>query len=74
MNFEDLDAFDQYYLEVAKKELAKAVASQTSGRRALGQQQLRECLLYITKLPKEFTDEDFKQEYDRTYSLLYRGY
>jgi hypothetical protein len=74
MTFDDLDAFDQYYLEVAKKELAKAVASQTNGRRALGQQQLRECLLFYTKLPREFTDEAFKQEYDRTYSLLYRGY
>ena len=29
MTFEDLDTFDQYYLEVAKKELAKAVTSQT---------------------------------------------
>ncbi len=74
MTFEDLDTFDQYYLEVAKKELAKAVASQTQGRRALGQDQLRESLMFITKLPKEFTDDDYKLEYDRTYSLLYRGY
>ncbi len=74
MTFEDLDAFDQYYLEVAKAELAKAVTSQTNGRRALGQDQLRESLMFYTKLPREFTDADFKLEYDRTYSLLYRGY
>ena len=74
MKFEDLDTFDQYYLEVAKKELAKAVRSQTTGRRALGQDQLREALMYFTKLPREFTDDEFSVEYDRTYSLLYRGY
>ena len=74
MTFEDLDSFDQYFLEVAKKELAKAVSSQTQGRRALGQDQLRESLAYFTKLPREFTDTDYKLEYDRTYSLLYRGY
>ena len=74
MKFEDLDVFDQYYLETAKKELGKAVTSQTNGRRALGQEQLREALMYYTKLPREFTDDEFKVEYDRTYSLLYRGY
>ncbi len=74
MTFEDLDAFDQYYLEVAKAELQKAVVSQTNGRRALGQDQLRESLMFITKLPKEFTDADYTLEYNRTYSLLYRGY
>ena len=74
MTHDDLDTFDQYYLEVAKKELAKAVTSQTQGRRALGQDQLRESLMYFTKLPREFTDDEYKLEYDRTYSLLYRGY
>ena len=74
MTFDDLDSFDQYFLEVAKQELAKAVTSQTNGRRALGQEQLRESLMYYTKLPREFTDADYKLEYDRTYSLLYRGY
>ena len=74
MTFEDLDEFDKYFLEVAKKELEKAVKSQTMGRRALGQDQLRESLTFYTKLPREFTDEDYKLEYDRTYSLLYRGY
>ena len=74
MTFDDLDPFDQYYLEVAKKELAKAVTSQTNNRRALGQDQLRESLMFYTKLPREFTDAEFKAEYDRTYSLLYRGY
>ena len=74
MKFEDLDTFDQYYLEVAKKELAKAVTSQTQNRRALGQDQLRESLMFYTKLPREFTDEAYTAEYDRTYSLLYRGY
>ncbi len=74
MTYEDLDTFDQYYLEVAKKELAKAVVSQTNNRRALGQDQLRESLMFYTKLPREFTDAEFKAEYDRTYSLLYRGY
>ncbi len=74
MTIDDLDTFDQYYLEVAKKELAKAVTSQTQGRRALGQDQLRESLTFYTKLPREFTDDDYKLEYDRTYSLLYRGY
>jgi hypothetical protein len=74
MTFDELDAFDQYFLEVAKKELAKAVISQTLGRRALGQEQLRESLMFFTKLPREFTDADYKLEYDRTYSLLYRGY
>jgi hypothetical protein len=74
MKFEDLDTFDQYYLEVAKKELAKAVTSQTQNRRALGQDQLRESLMFYTKLPREFTDEEYTAEYDRTYSLLYRGY
>ena len=74
MKFEDLEPTDQYFLEVAKKELAKAVTSQTQGRRALGQDQLREAITFYTKLPREFTDEDFKAEYDRTYSLLYRGY
>ena len=74
MKFEDLDAFDQYFLEVAKKELAKAVSAQTNGRRALGQELLREAMMYYTKLPREFTDTDFSTEYDRTYSLLYRGY
>ena len=59
MTFDDLDTFDQYYLEVAKKELDKAVASQTQGRRALGQDQLRESLMYWTKLPREFTDEEY---------------
>lgn len=74
MNYQDLDEFDKYFLEVAKQELAKAVKSQTMGRRALGQDQLRESLTFYTKLPREFTDEEFKAEYDRTYSLLYRGY
>ena len=74
MTFDELDAFDQYYLEVAKKELDKAIVSQTNGRRALGQDQLREALMFRTKLPREFTDEAFEQEYNRTYSLLYRGY
>ena len=74
MKFEDLDVFDQYYLEVAKKELDKAIQSQTQNRRALGQEQLREALTFYTKLPREFTDAEFKAEYDRTYSLLYRGY
>ena len=74
MTFDDLDSFDQYFLEVAKQELAKAVTSQTNGRRALGQEQLRESLMYYTKLPREFTDADYKLEYDRTYRLLYRGY
>ena len=74
MNFEDLDVFDQYYLEVAKKELCKAVQSQTQNRRALGQDQLREAMMFYTKLPREFTDTEFTAEYDRTYSLLYRGY
>jgi hypothetical protein len=74
MTFDDLSVEDQYFLEVAQKELAKAVQSQTNGRRALGQQQLREALMFHTKLPKEFTDEAFEQEYSRTYSLLYRGY
>ena len=74
MTHDDLDTFDQYYLEVATKELAKAVTSQTQGRRALGQDQLRESLMYFTKLPREFTDVEYKTEYDRTYSLLYRGY
>ena len=74
MTFEDLDAFDQYFLEVAKKELAKAVISQTNGRRALGQDQLREALMFYTKLPREFTDEEYTTEYNRTYSLLYRGF
>ena len=74
MTFDDLDVFDQYYLEVAKKELDKAVQSQTTGRRALGQEQLREAMTFYGKLPREFTDEDFTTEYDRTYSLLYRGY
>ena len=74
MTFEDLDEFDKYFLEVAKKELDKAVKSQTMGRRALGQDQLRESLTFYTKLPREFIDEDYKLEYDRTYSLLYRGY
>ena len=71
---EDLDAFDQYYLEVAHAELAKAVKSQTNGRRALGQDQLREALMFRTKLPREYKDEEFDSEYDRTYSLLWRGY
>ena len=74
MLYEDLDTLDQYFLEVAKKELDKAVTSQTNGRRALGQEQLRESLMFYTKLPREFTDADYKLEYDRTYSLLYRGY
>ena len=74
MTFDDLDTFDQYYLEVAKKELDKAVASQTQGRRALGQDQLRESLMYWTKLPREFTDDEYSKEYNRTYSLLYRGF
>ncbi len=74
MNYEDLDVFDKYYLEVAHKELAKAVASQTQGRRALGQDQLREAMQFRTRLPREFEDEEFDREYDRTYSLLYRGY
>ncbi len=74
MTIDDLDTFDQYYLEVAKKELSKAVTSQTQGRRALGQDQLRESLMFYTKLPREFTDDEYKLEYDRTYSLLYRGY
>ena len=74
MTFDDLDAFDQYFLEVAKKELAKAVISQTNGRRALGQDQLRESLMFMTKLPREFTDEEYTTEYNRTYSLLYRGF
>ena len=74
MTEEDLSVEDQYVLETARKELAKAVGSQTDGRRALGQQQLREALMFRTKLPREFTDEAFDKEYDRTYSLLYRGY
>ena len=74
MKFEDLETLDQYFLETAKKELEKARMSQIQGRRALGQDQLREALMFYTKLPREFTDEDFKTEYDRTYSLLYRGY
>lgn len=74
MKYEDLDTFDQYFLETAKKELAKAVISQTNGRRALGQDQLRGALMFFTKLPREFTDAEFSVEYDRTYSLLYRGY
>ena len=74
MKFEDLDAFDQYYLEVARQELTKAVASQTQGRRALGQSQLREAQMFRTKLPREYEDEEFDSEYQNTYSLLYRGY
>ena len=74
MTFDELSVEDQYFLEVAQKELAKAVESQTNGRRALGQQQLREALMFRTKLPREFTDDKFEQQYNRTYSLLYRGY
>ena len=74
MKEEDLTIEDQYFLEVAVKELAKAVDAQTKGRRALGQQHLREALMFRTKLPREFTDDHFDKEYDRTYSLLYRGY
>ena len=74
MTFDELESTDQYFYETACKELAKAVQSQSDGRRALGQDQLREALQFYTKLPRGFTDEDFKAEYDRTYSLLYRGY
>ena len=74
MKESDLSAEDQYFLFTAKEELKKAVKCQTDGRRALGQQHLREALMFVTKLPKGFTDDDFKTEYDRTYSLLYRGY
>ena len=74
MTHDDLSVEDQYFLEVAKKELDKAVKAQTDGRRALGQQHLREALMFQTKLPREFTDSEFEEQYNRTYSLLYRGY
>ena len=74
MTEKDLSAEDQYFLFTAKQELEKAVKYQTEGRRALGQERLREAIMFFTKLPREFTDADFQQEYDRTYSLLYRGY
>ena len=74
MTEEELSAEDQYFLFTAKQELAKAVKAQTDSRRALGQQHLREALMFRTKLPRGFTDKEFDEQYDRTYSLLYRGY
>ncbi len=72
----ELDVFQEYYLEVARKELAKATECFKPGqiRRARGQEFLREALLFYTKLPSRYTNEDFSQEYDRVYNLAYRGY
>ena len=72
----ELDVFDQYFLEVAKKELAKAAICCTDGayRRSKAQELLRESLLFYTKLPTEFTDEEYVLEYNKLYSKVYRGY
>ena len=71
----ELDPVQQYNVETAYKELGKAMALMEDGRsRAKAQHHLREALMWITKTPQGFKDEEFNAQYDKTYNKLYRGY
>tara|TARA_R110002012_G_scaffold106804_2_gene248087 strand:- start:69 stop:296 length:228 start_codon:yes stop_codon:yes gene_type:complete len=43
-------------------------------RKARGQEVLRDAQSLMFKMPREFTDADFEQQYERLYNQLYRGY
>ncbi len=72
----ELDTFEEYFLEAAKKELEKAkeALADVSYRRARAQELLRESVMFYDKLPKGFTDPEFVIEYNKTYSKAYRGH
>ena len=74
-NLDDLSIEHQYNIEVAYKELGKAISAMEEGRsRAKAQEHLRDALMWITKTPPEFKDEVFNAQYDKMYNKLYRGY
>ena len=65
----------QYNIETAYKELGRAMSLMNEGRsRAKAQHHLREALMWITKTPQGFKDEQFNAQYDRCYKVLYMGY
>lgn len=69
----DLTPHQEHSLEEAWKSLRLAAALTKNNRRARAQEVLREANDFIFKMPKEFTDEDFRQQYDQLYNQLYRG-
>ena len=70
----ELDPVQAYMVECAEKELELAVKLTENNQRARAQHHLREAIQYMDRTPSWYTNEEFRQKYDRTYSLLYRGY
>ena len=70
----ELTPLQEHSLEEAWKSLRLAAALTENNRRARAQEVLREAQDSIFKMPKGFTDEDFKQQYNQLYRKLYQGY
>lgn len=60
-------------LDDAWFELNKAKTLERMGRRAMAQQVLINALYLINRLPRWFTDEEWKAQYDKLHRKLYTG-
>lgn len=70
----ELTPDQEHFFDVAWRSLRLAAALTKNNRRARAQEVLREAQFAIFKMPKGFTDEDFRQQYDQLYRKLYQGY
>lgn len=69
----ELSPEDQVKLEDAWFELRKAETLQELGRRAIAQQVLVNALYLANRLPRWFTDKQWKLQYDKLHRKLYTG-
>ena len=73
MSNRELTLQEEYWLEVARKELLKAQSLADNRRIAAAQESLREVLFITTNLPRWFTDPDLEEQYKQLYKQLYSG-
>ena len=74
MNTDLLTPTQQHNYDEAWKSLALTERLLEQRRIARGQEVLREAQALMFQMPREFTDADFEQQYERLYNQLYRGY
>jgi hypothetical protein len=68
-----LTAIQQHHLESAWAELRKAQSLAEVGRRGIAQEVLTEALFLANQLPRWFTDEQWKLQFEKLHRKLYTG-
>ena len=70
----ELSPVQQFHLEEARKSLVLAGRLADAGRRARGQDVLRDAQMSYDRLPRWYKDEEYEKQFAQTHSLLYRGF